>query len=357
MLNNTNKVYIADMATLIPELYPQQDVVETFYPKESVSDRCRTLVSRLVHGVGITNRPVAIDLELFPKIVLKSQDYSPVNWGSQIIDSLTKHIPLEQVGYISVSYNIAVNNDILPNLACQIALHKNLNLDFPPEELVSYGCAAGILSLKSAVEYCQRTQKAAIVYMFEHCTALAKPIYDVKNKDFKANLRSNVLFSDGAIGLLVLPECKVEYKEKCLEIVDIDTGFQLGDAILMRNGKFLVGNTVKDVMPSLVSEKSVLPLLQKNDLTVEQIDEWSIHQGGIPVLQKFTEPSVLGLPEEKILNSLNLFKQYGNFSTLSCFFVLNSFFNQPIIKEKYGAIVSFGAGYYYGSALYRKGGC
>lgn len=191
--------------------------------------------------------------------------------------------------------------------------------------------------------------------MYEHSLTLANPIYDMGNDDFKANLRSHLLFSDGAVGLLIMPESMVKTeKDKYMEIIDINTGFHLGDAIQMKKGRFLVADNIKDVMPKLVSNNSILPILKNNNLSVKQVDEWSIHQGGIPVLQKFMDKDILGLSKKQITESLELFKKYGNFSTPSCFFVLNSFFNKTINKGQYGAIVSFGAGYYYGTILYKN---
>lgn len=349
------RVYIAGIASITPKTYCPNHVINTFYPDSTTTKQCRNIANKLVKRVGIESRPTVIDLNKFPEIRLLSEKYSALNWGINIVDQLTTNLNKKHIGHLSVSYNISAHDDFIPNLACQIAIDRKLDLDSPAEELFGYGCASGMLSMKSAIEYCQKFQKGALVFMYEHSLTLANPIYDTSNPDFKANLRSHLLFSDGAIGLLILPESLVEKSKKgMLEILDLDTNFKLGNAIQMKKGKFLVGDNVKDIMPKMVSKHSIIPTLERNALTKSDIDEWSIHQGGIPVLEKFTEPKILGLSEDQIDRSRMLFKRFGNFSTPSCFFVLDSYFRQPDRQGTYGAVVSFGAGYYFGTALYKR---
>lgn len=67
-----NKIYIAGITTILPQVYSPIKIVEAFYPEKFASKRCRSLINKLVHRVGINNRPTVIDLELFPKISLQS---------------------------------------------------------------------------------------------------------------------------------------------------------------------------------------------------------------------------------------------------------------------------------------------
>ena len=45
-------------------------------------------------------------------------------------------------------------------------------------------------------------------------------------------------------------------------------------------------------MPHLASKNSIIPLLKRNNLNPNLIKEWSIHQGGLPILEKFKDPSI-----------------------------------------------------------------
>ncbi|MBE9166255.1 hypothetical protein IQ238_01475 [Pleurocapsales cyanobacterium LEGE 06147] len=351
-----NKVYIAETTTIVPRHYSPEEFANIFYPSPIKDKKTLRIVRRLVKQIGIENRYSILDVSQYPQKKLLMDEYSGKNWGSQVIDKLTKLVALNDIGHFSTSYNVYSHQEILPSLSSQIASANNLELASYPQEIAFYGCGLGILALKAAVEFCRNNNKAAILYIYDHCSWIFNPIYDSSNPDFAGSLRTTLLFNDGAAGILLIPESfiyKYNYKN-VIEIIDIDFNFQLGNAIHMKNNYFLVGDNVKDVMPSLISQKSIIPLLKRNGLNTNLIKEWSIHQGGIPVLEKFKEPNVLGLTDEQLLRSKQMFIQYGNMSSPSCFFVLDSFLKAPREKSNsYGVVAAFGAGYYYGTALYK----
>jgi predicted naringenin-chalcone synthase len=169
-------------------------------------------------------------------------------------------------------------------------------------------------------------------------------------------LKANLLFSDGAVGVLIIPESmKDRFKRPLMKVIDVATGFEQGAEIKMEDGRFLVGDNVKSVMPELVTRKVLKPLLKKNDLMISDINEWSIHQGGKPILEIFKDEDILGLDDSQLSRSKELFEEYGNFSSPSCLFVLDSFFKEDSAGKNsntHGAVVSFGAGYYLASLIY-----
>jgi hypothetical protein len=139
-----------------------------------------------------------------------------------------------------------------------------------------------------------------------------------------------------------------------LRIIDVDTGFRLGDAITMKRGHFLVGDDIKGTMPELVASESIAPLLTRNEMAPADIPDWAIHQGGLPVLMKFRDNGILGLTDRQLADSAASFAEYGNLSSASCFFTLRQQFERPSIAPSRGMVVAFGAGYYFGSFLYEK---
>ena len=110
-------------------------------------------------------------------------------------------------------------------------------------------------------------------------------------------------------------------------------------------------------MPPLVAHHLLNPLLERNKMHPHAIDEWSIHQGGTSVLNRFRDKDLLGLTEEQLWPSQYIFQEYGNMSTPSCFNVLHHIMHKQVpIKAAYGngCIVGFGAGYYLGALLYER---
>lgn len=348
-------IYIAGITKILPTSYTPQEFMNYIYPKELAGERLHRMAQKISKNTGIKKRLAVMNFEKFPNLELADKSEHPESWGGKIVDHFSNILPKDKVGFFSTSYNITYHKEVLPNLASRIVINKGLNLDTMPLEYPYYGCASGIFILEQAIEYCKKNKRAAIVYVFDQCSHALKPIYDFNDKNFKPLLRSTNIFSDGAVGMLIIPEeLKNEVDGPLMKIIDLNTAHKPGDAIKMEGEHFLTGNQVKDIMPPLVAESVIKPTLEKNCLDKGEIDEWAIHQGGIPVLESFCNDEILGLSDQQISRSRTLFEDYGNFSSPSCFMVLESFFNEAYDKkDKMGMVVGFGAGYYFGSLLYQ----
>lgn len=345
-------VFIVGVKSIFPQMYNSVDVIDKLYSEKLSSAKVNKFATRLGASTQIKNRAISIDLEQFPDKVIAA-DNSPVAWAKDIIldFSQQQNIPIE---FISISYNTSSHKISIPNLSCQIASECALNLQVPPQEIANYGCASGIFSLQNAVDFCQNSNALATVFAFEQSSSAFKPIHDDKDVNFKASLRSHMLFGDGAAGLLIASGDKAEYFDKKLKIIDIKLDYQYGDVIKMEEGYFFTGEGVKDVMPKLVSDTIIKPLLQDNGLNIEDVTEWSIHQGGLPIVDSFMNPEILGLSQEQIEVSKKMFMEYGNISTPSNFIVLEQHVKHGKGKcGDYGMIIGFGAGYYFGAVLYQ----
>ena len=349
-----NRVYIASIKSIFPKGYHPDIAVDALYPATEAGEKLNLYAKRVAKSLGFKQRYSVLDANSLPKKKLSTQEYHPLHWGKQILSNLSEKIDPKKIGFVSVSYNISSHTDVLPNLDCQLSLGANLELDAIPEEISYYGCAGGLFSLKSAVEYCQESQKAAYVYTFDQCSWIANPIFDKTHRDFKANLITSLLFSDAGVGLLVIPEnMKCEFDQPLLEIIDYSTQFQLGTAVDMREGYLVLDDNIKSTLPNIVSTKLIQPILKRENLSIDQIQEWSLHQGGLPILESFADKRNLNISAEKIERSRQMFYEYGNLSAPSAFVVLESFFKEEKTRDSYGIIASFGAGYYLATFLYR----
>ncbi|MGI6394874.1 MAG: 3-oxoacyl-[acyl-carrier-protein] synthase III C-terminal domain-containing protein [bacterium] len=348
-------VYIADVVTRLPKLYSTEESADILYPPHVAGGKANRLAKRAANMIGIKWRPSILDGTCFPKRKIASPEYEPVNWCSSMVKALSESVGVENIGYYGISYNISSDKNVLPSISARVASQTGLVLDEPPEEHPFYGCAGSIFSLKSAFNYCKNNPKLAISSTFDQCSWIVNIVHDMGQSDFKDHLKTSLLFSDGAAGLLLVPEnLKMQFKQPLIKIIDIATYFTPGDTIRMENGHLILAENVKDTMPEIVAEKVVKPMLKKHNLTVDDIEEWPLHQGGIPILNRFKEPEILGLSEEKIARSKELFEKYGNFSAPSCLFVLNSFFKEDHSQKAgtKGMMISFGAGCYFGAMLY-----
>ncbi len=348
-------VYLAAITTRLPHLYGPNESIDILYPATVADGRINRLAKKAAKGIGIQHRPSVLDPAKYPVRAIAKKEYHPVEWCTGMVAELTATVPTNDIGFLSVSYNISSDPDLLPSVAARVTGRMPLTLDLPAEERPFYGCAGGLFSLESAVRYCRSSQKAAVVCTFDQCSWIVHPVHDIARPDFKDHLRTSLLFSDGAVGMLLIPEMlRHTVKRPMMRIIDIACDFVPGNSVRMEGGFLVLAEDLKDEMPQTITRRLIAPMLERNGLKSADIAEWALHQGGMPILNKFSDPDILGLTEEQMSRAAELFHRYGNFSAPSCLFVLDSFFNEdPAGKQgRKGMIVSFGAGYYMGAALY-----
>ena len=347
-----NDVFVVDIATLLPPKYRAEDVLGRVYGQPGITSDVLTLATRASRNTGVRTFSSVLDFDAYPLKRLIDECHTPQRWCGALVDAVSIMLPPGEIGFLSVSYNISSHADVLPNLACQIAREKKLDLVAPPHELPYHGCAAGILQIESAVDFCRRSGRAALVIVLEQSTWACRPVCDRESEDFRASLRAHLLFSDGAAAVLIVPQSMISGFDNGLRIIDVGMGFRLGDAIAMRNGHFLVGDDVGGTMPDLVASESVRPMLARHGLATRDVRDWAIHQGGLPVLRQFGRSDILGLSEAQLADSASTFEENGNLSSASCLFTLRRQFERPTPNGTKGMAVAFGAGYYFGSMLY-----
>lgn len=349
------EVYIVGSATFFPESYCNKYILEKIYNSKNSNSKSLRMANILSKNVGISQRCISIDLELYPKKVM-CEENDPCNWLMNIINKIKINTGCDNLDFISISYNISSHKDTIPTLACKVGHAANVNNKHPPEEIVNYGCASGIFSILSAYIKSKKEPLCSLVSTFEQSSWIFNPIYDYQHNNFKSSLRGHSIFSDGSAGILIASGEKAKQFKNKVRIVDVLVDFEFGEEIGMRDGDFLIGVNVKNVMPKLVTNKVILTILKRNNLEVSEIKEWSIHQGGETVLNMFTDEKILGLNEMQIKRSKTMYKKYGNISTPSCLVVFDSFFNERYEHDKnghLGLIIGYGAGYYMGAVLYQ----
>lgn len=354
---SSQSVYIADVCTILPKMVDAAKFADIVFSKSRVGARINRIAAKFADSSGIASRPSVIDLDKFPKIALGDRSDEPLCWGERIVERLQSSICLDDVGFLGVVYNNSSHRDHLPSLAAQVALKTGLRLDEPPHQYTHLGCAAPIFSLQIAIDYCRRRDRAAIVFCFDQNTWHVITDFDPDDPKLKQKMRANLLFSDGAVGLLLIPESmRRNYAKPLPRILDIVTSFHAGDLMRMYNGNFLVERDVPRVMPPLVMDKLVRPAMARLGIAAGEVAEWSIHQGGSAILDEFCKEAHLGLTNRQAMRSRDLFHRYGNLSGPSCLFVLDDYFHRPALSEKtadLGLVVGFGAGYYFGLTAYQ----
>lgn len=350
-------VFLSNLQTSLGVVYDAIEAIDFIYPASICGESVNRLARKFARKTGIRKRSSTIDIAKLPDKFLVSDRYHPATWGRELFSQVVPSNLLTEIGHILTVYNISSHQNILPSISAQIVNKLDLPGDILPIDLPYLGCAGGLFALQQAMDLANRTQKGVFVYIFDQCFYIFHICRDPKNNYFRQSMIANSIFSDGAVGFLVLPESLHRLiSEPQIKILDICTSFIAGDEIYMDGNVFILGDRVSQVIPPKVAEFVINPLLVRNKLPLSEIEEWSIHQGGKTVLSQFANPDILGLTEEQLQPSFESFYEYGNFSAPSCFFVLKKFFERQKLQPKIntlGAIAGFGAGYYLGASLYR----
>ena len=92
--------------------------------------------------------------------------------------------------------------------------------------------------------------------------------------------------------------------------------------------------------------------LRKKGLKVENIDAWAIHPGGAAILRGVQ--SGLELSDEKMMDSWNVLKNYGNMGSASVWFVLEEIFKRKETSAEHIVALTFGPGISMEQVLLKK---
>ncbi|MDJ0533012.1 MAG: 3-oxoacyl-[acyl-carrier-protein] synthase III C-terminal domain-containing protein [Xenococcaceae cyanobacterium MO_207.B15] len=351
------KVFLANLETSLGQVYSSLEIVNRLYSSERCGKKINQLARKFSQKTGIQKRSTVVDLTRLPEKFLISKEYHPLRWGNELFKKIVPVRLLEKLGNIISIYNTTFHQNVLPSISAQIAAQLDLKTNIFPLDIPYLGCAGGLFGLQRAIELTKQTNKATFVYIFDQCSSTLNLCCDKNSSYFAKSLIANMIFSDGAVGFLILPESLSDLiPGPKIEIIDTCFKFVPGQEIYMDENVFILGDNIHKIMPNLVAKSVINPILERHQLTPLEINEWSIHQGGTKVLSEFARPKILGLTSENLQPSLDLFNEYGNFSSASCFFVLKSFFDKYYFKPSnndLGMILGFGSGYYLGASLYR----
>ena len=211
------------------------------------------------------------------------------------------------------------------------------------------GCNAAFNGLKVAHTICQTYANAKVLLV---CAELCSLHFQFGIS--LDNIAINSLFADG-VAAVILAAQPIEQAEGKLAYVDGgclldnrdsmdyltwdigDTGFLVG---LSRK----VPEAIANCLPNYLQN-----LLQRNNLSSQELDFWAIHPGGRRIIEQ--AQAALGLSDEQAKDSSEILRLYGNMSSATILFILKRILdrhqknlrnNQPGYKS--GVAMAFGPG-------------
>ncbi|HNF44028.1 MAG TPA: 3-oxoacyl-[acyl-carrier-protein] synthase III C-terminal domain-containing protein, partial [Ferruginibacter sp.] len=101
-----------------------------------------------------------------------------------------------------------------------------------------------------------------------------------------------------------------------------------------------------EAVPEKIAEhfpKIVHPFLERNDLTIEDVQHFVFHPGGRKIIQTVEE--LFGSLGKNIDDTKEILRQYGNMSSATVLYVLERFLDKDIPAGDTGLMLSFGPGF------------
>lgn len=229
---------------------------------------------------------------------------------------------------------------MIPSLDAYLINKVQLRQDIVRLPVTEMGCAAGISGIIYAKNFLQANpgKRAAVI-------AVESPTATFQLNDYSmANIVSAAIFGDGAACVLL----SSQEEEEGTEIVDESMyhfydkihmmGFKLTNMGLQMVLDIEVPETIAFHFPNIIH-----PFLEKNNLSINDIDHLIFHPGGKKIVQ--TVEDLFGDLGKNIDDTKEVLRLYGNMSSATVLYVLERIMdNQPAKGEK-GLMLSFGPGF------------
>ncbi|MFT4754263.1 MAG: alkylresorcinol/alkylpyrone synthase [Salibacteraceae bacterium] len=229
---------------------------------------------------------------------------------------------------------------MIPSVDAYLINKLEMKQDIVRLPVTEMGCVAGISGMIYANNFLKANpNKRAVVI------AVESPTSTFQIEDFTmVNIVSAAIFGDGC-ACTVLSSYE---EEEGPEIID--------DAMYhFYNAEHMMGFELKNTGLQMVLDKEVPekiaahfpkfihPFLERNDLSIEDVDHLIFHPGGKKIVQ--TIEGLFGPLGKNIDNTKAVLKEYGNMSSATVLYVLERFINQGVKKGDIGLMLSFGPGF------------
>ena len=210
---------------------------------------------------------------------------------------------------------------LCPGLTSYIAEELKLQSSTKVFDLMGMGCGGAIpnLEFSSAIAAADGARKVLSIAV-EVCSATL----------FRAPepglVVSNSIFADGASAAIVGGQSQGVGKS-LFKFVDFASGIfpEYREQLRYRTEQGKLRNVLTRRVPIIGARAAVEVagrLLKRNNLRIEDINFWAVHPGGTEVLKKIGEK--LGISEDALKFSYEIFRNFGNMSSPSVMFVLKA---------------------------------
>lgn len=243
----------------------------------------------------------------------------------------------EHLDYI---ITVSCTGIMIPSLDAYLINELKLRQDIVRLPVTEMGCAGGISGLIYAKNFLRSNPgKRAAVLAVESPTATFQ-----LNDLSMANIVSAAIFGDGAACALLSsveeeegPEMVAEGMYHFYEAVHL-MGFNLTNSGFQTVLDIEVPEAIAAHFPDIVH-----PFLAGNNVSIEEIAHLIFHPGGKKIVQ--TVEALFGTLNKNIDATKEVLRLYGNMSSVTVLYVLESFMDAQLRPGEKGLMLSFGPGF------------
>ncbi len=229
---------------------------------------------------------------------------------------------------------------MIPSVDAYLINRLQMRQDIVRLPVTEMGCAAGVSALIYANNFLRANpgKKAAIV-------AVESPMSTFQWNDFSmANMVSAAIFGDGAAAVILGTD------DTILAPVIEDTSMfhfydetdMMGFELKNSGFKMVLDVSVPDKIEAHF-EKILFPFLEKNNLTIQDVQHLIFHPGGKKIV-KITE-ELFGKLGKDLSETKGVLRDFGNMSSATVLYVLKRFLEKDISEGERGLMLSFGPGF------------
>ena len=341
-------VKITSIATQLPPYSRTTDEIIPFLKVwlTGQEERFQRKVIKLFENAGVEKRYSIMDAEeVFNKTSFEDKNDIYKRETIKLAEgALTKALKNAQLKATDIDYIITVSctGIMIPSVDAYLINKLGMNQDIVRLPVTEMGCVAGVSGMIYAKNFLKANpnKRAAVI-------AVESPTSTFQIDDYSmVNIVSAAIFGDGCACTIL----SSHENEEGPEIID-EAMYHFYNAEHMMG--FELRNTglqmvLDKEVPEKIAEhfpKIVNPFLERNRLSIEDIDHLIFHPGGKKIVQTVEE--LFGSMGKNIDNTKAVLKEYGNMSSATVIYVLERFMQQEAAPQKgdYGLMLSFGPGF------------
>ena len=340
------KVKITAVAKQLPKYYRETKDIIPFVKlwMQDQDERFQRKVTKLFEGAAVDKRYSIMD----PEDVFVATSFEEKNniYAREVVilgeQALKKSLNKANLKAADIDFIITVSctGIMIPSMDAYLINSLQMKQDIVRLPVTEMGCAAGVSGIIYAKNFLKANpnKRAAVI-------AVEAPTATFQLDDYSmTNIVSAAIFGDGASAVILS-----SYEEdKGPEIID-EAMYHFYDATSMM-GFNLVNTGLQMILDKEVPKKIsdhfpaiVHPFLERNNLTIEDIDHLIFHPGGKKIVQ--TVEDLFGALGKNIDDTKEVLRLYGNMSSATVLYVLERFMDRNPAKGERGLMLSFGPGF------------